>query len=1076
MKNSENIVMKATGSMRDWLIGGILGIFAMALYYFGIAPFVYPGESAHVTAVWMNLDNASVYPYPLAAIFYRMFGVSNALSPILGALAVAFSYRLMAAFLRLRSHGEYTEKHINSGAVIAGAVTSLVFLITPSVRSAATHIEPALFDGVWALGMFLLALPALAAPKALFVLIVMAIGAMAGFGAVDTPLFIALAPLWIGVVWGVSRARNSSAGFSGAMVILAVVVAVAAFLSFALSSGGDQLGQVLLSIAKAFRKYWQIDGWLFVAVFATLPFITAIFSSRKAFNEEGSFTQWAFHIAMTCAAVISVATPLAPWSVCGKSGVLPIASSFFAAALAGYVASFWWMSMKARYRTNESLAQKAVAAKSNVIGKIALSIFSVVLVLSLALNAFTFDSSKGDFADAVAKKIIESLGERKWIVSDGTLDDHIRICAHKMKRDINLVCLNRDLDTRHIDELTVKVSEENLGGERNSDLILSLSLGVVPFVQDFVRYDADIAQKAVIYGAPDLWYNSTLKLNKSVPEFIFFGADSSQKVDWKAEWNGIKDILSAPAKWGSYRLYLEKDPVTRLKYNIRRHLGMVAVDRAVYLQDNGKTDEAFDLYELVLNEIDRDNVCALFNEFELARLGYKKAVDRSRELERSLKSIVADKDRRYVLERLSVHYGYIRNPDIFVRLGFAWARSGRPGEALGQFKRAIDFMPADKRMSVLNMMAALYASDNDIARGRKTYEEVLEKDANNHDALIGMMRLELMDGNSEKAIEYLEKATVVSKGSRAADLEFAMLHMMRNELDKARARLKKVTDKDVGNLQAWSLTAAVVIQQLDAASDKKTTDSLMKELEDIIIPTMEKQSAGKLDYHLQTVKAFALMRKDGDRRREARDAFLSAARVRPDISATQDIVLGLDISLNDTENAERHAIDVLRRNREAPLANYVMGSLALQRGEDDKAEAYLRKAATARKPVPLALNDLAEVLRRKDKLKEAELFARKAVEAAPKLYVAWETLGSIILSAKGDLDEAEKCISKALELSKTKDGKEGDVRMLISLVRVQLAKGEKISAKGNIRKIQSRIQELSHFERSEFEEIRERAK
>ena len=243
-----------------------------------------------------------------------------------------------------------------------------------------------------------------------------------------------------------------------------------------------------------------------------------------------------------------------------------------------------------------------------------------------------------------------------------------------------------------------------------------------------------------------------------------------------------------------------------------------------------------------------------------------------------------------------------------------------------------------------------------------------------------------------------------------------------------------------------------------------------RELEDAILPEMEKQARGPNDYYVQTTKAFLLMRKGAEKRREARDAFAVAARERPDIVATQDIVLSLDISLDDPESAERHARDVLRRNRNSPLANYVMGSLSLKRGEMDAAERYLRKAADARNPVVLAMNDLAEVLRRTKRYPEAERYARMAVNANPNLYVAWETVGSILMDAGGDLDEAQHFIEKAVELSKV-DGRSEDVRMLISLARLNALKGDKKTARIALRKIQSRLGELSDYEKREYDEL-----
>jgi tetratricopeptide (TPR) repeat protein len=668
------------------------------------------------------------------------------------------------------------------------------------------------------------------------------------------------------------------------------------------------------------------------------------------------------------------------------------------------------------------------------------------------------------------------MGERKWIVTDGTLDDHLRLAAERKGRELFIVALSRDLDIDYLEELGKVVKAQGIGGSKNESLSLSLTLGVLPFVQDWFSADPTVAKQVVVYGAPDLWYSSGLK---PVPEFLFFGADEKRVPDWGA-WKEFNALLEVPKGWGSYRSRIADNPVERMRNSIRRHLGLVANDRGVYLQDLKRDDEAFGMYELVLDEIDSDNVSALFNEIGMEGTKHPKALAKRNELERELKTIVDDKNRRYHIWRLGNYYGYIRNPDMFVRLGYAWARSGRPGDALVQIKRAIDFIPTDKRTVLMNMMAALYASESDHTKSRQIYQSILAKNSSDHDALIGMMRLELMDGNSTKALSYLEKAAEASGKGKRADIEMAMAAMMKNDLPAAKERLRKVTDADAADLQAWSLLAAVVMQQCDATKDAKAKAVFEKELSDTILPAMEKQARGPFDYYVQTTKAFLLMRQGESKRREARDAFVAAARSRPDIAATQDLVLGLDISLDDAVSAERHAREALRRNRNAPLANYVMGSLALRKSEYREAEAFLRKAADAPKPVPLALNDLAEVLRRNKNYSDAEHYARKAVEAAPKLYVAWETLGSILMdSKKGDktaLAEAEKCIRKACELSRDEKGRESDVRMLVALARVQSLLGDLGRARGTLRSVQSRIGELSEFERKEFEELKKRVR
>ena len=149
-----------------------------------------------------------------------------------------------------------------------------------------------------------------------------------------------------------------------------------------------------------------------------------------------------------------------------------------------------------------------------------------------------------------------------------------------------------------------------------------------------------------------------------------------------------------------------------------------------------------------------------------------------------------------------------------------------------------------------------------------------------------------------------------------------------------------------------------------------------------------------------------------------------------------------------------------------------MGSLSLGRGRYREAEAFLRKAVNAPQPSPMAMNDLAEVLRRTDKLQEAEQQVRKAIEMSPKFYILYETLASILMDQKRNLDEADASIRKAIELFKGEKKTDADIRTYMSLARVQVLRGDMKGAKASVRRVQSRISELSDFEKGEFEEIK----
>ena len=1030
---------------RNWLVAAILGVVSAAVYFALMAHYVFPGESAHLQALWRGLDFAAADPYPLMSAFAKFLGSGNLIAPVCGVLSVVSLFLLVRFFVHERVNGEQTSMHADAISLVAATVSAVVFMLTPAVLKSATHLEPRLFDATWALLAFLLVIPFRRFPAFGAAVGPVLMGAMFAFGFCDSAIFILLMPGIMGAIVAL-RLGHGKKPYLG--LTLFVFSFLAVFL-FARNWFGLELSDFLKKSAQEMRGCISVSGWLFVAIFATLPFVTQIFSSGKAYNEKPGLVQWLFHCAMTFVAIVAVATPLSPSSLLEPLGILPVVTSAFAAVVAGHLVSYWWIHRKL------------------IVGRVAGGILAFVLAVTCVWNLCTFDRSHGAFADEVARKLIADLGDRSWLVTDGTLDDHLLLAAAESGKELNLIQLTRDLDTTYLENLGKVVREKNVGGSKNESLALSLSLGVLPFVQDWFAADPTVAKDVAIYGAPDLWYSANLK---PVPEFLFFGADPKRVPDW-SEWKRFDEILKAPKGWGSYRMHEVDNPVDRLRLSVRRHLGLVANNRGVYLQDEKKDDEAFAMYELVLNEIDHDNVCALFNEVEMAGSKYAKALAKQRELERELKAIVDDKNRRYLIWRLGYYYGYIRNPDMFIRLGYTWARSGRPGDALSQIKRAIDFVPTDKRTVLLNMMAALYANENDHQKSRRIYEQVLEKNGSDHDALVGMMRLELMNGDTAKALAYLEKAAGTSDGKRAK-IEYAMVSMMKGDLVSARDMLKKVTDADAKDLQAWSLLAAVTMQQCDATKDEKERKALEKELSNSILPAMEREANNPYDYYVQTTKAFLMLRQGEGKRREARDAFVAASKSRPSSQTTQDLVLGLDISLDDKESAVTHAREVLRRNRDAPLANYVMGSVALGKGEYREAEAFLRKAVSGPKPNVLALNDLAEVLRRRNRYPEAERYAREAVKLDPKLYVAWETLGSILMDAKGDLEEAEKSIRKACELSRNAKGQEEDVRMLISLARVQLLKGDKKGAKISVRKVQAKAKDLDAVDLKAFEEIK----
>lgn len=1070
-------IFKSKAKSIDWLLAGVLGAIAAVVYFASCAGYAFPGESAHLMAIWRGLDSPGpVNEYPLMAVFAKMFGASNAFASFLGVLLAVFFYQLVAFFVRRFTSSESFEAASVPASRLAAVVGTVVLIFTPAVREAATHLEPRLFDTVWALMTFLLFIPQFRLRNGLAWCCPLLIGVLAGLGLTDSALFLAMLPLYLFVITFIELQRDRKPYLA---LFLYVIAGLVTFYSVGPAVLGD-FTQALRNLWREFLDLFSGNGSSYVIVFATLPFILTLFASVRALRIRNSWTEWIFHLALSVFSVLAVSTALSPSDQMAPFGVTPVMASVFVAFVAGYLICYWWLIATYPVPREEAAGQKYDKATGGVrsLSLVTCSVMGLAFLFSVMINIFDFDIGRGAFADRVARRVLADLGKRTWFVTDGRLDDHLRLVAAQTGRELNLISLQRDTDKEYIDRLSKLVREKELGGASNGELLRSLSLGVLPFVQDWFSSEPDIASKAATFCAPDLWYSAKIK---AVPEFFFFGGDPKAKVDWTASWKEFDGILHADPGWGSYNLSAVHNPVDLLRLSLRRHLGLIANDRGVVLQDEKDDAGAFAMYDLVLGAIDRDNVSALLNELVMVSAGFSVSAEKKQDLNRRFTAIKDEKNRRYIVWALANYYGYVRAPDIFIRLGHSWVRSGRPGDALNQIRRARELIPTDRQDLLLNMMAALYASENDQRKAHEVYQQILAKDGGNHDALIGMMRLALQEGESAKAIGYLERAAKVSGDGKVADTELALLAMMKGDYKCAGEYLRKVIDREADNMQAWSLYASLLMQQADVSKDQKEQKNLMHELSHAVLPKMEKLAKSPNDYYLLMTRAFLLMRQGAEGRRAARDAFVAASRERRDISSTQDLVLGLDISLNDVEEAEKHAREVLRRNRRAPLANYVLGSIALRNGNYTDAEAYLRLGADAPRPVVLAMNDLSEVLRRQKKFAEAERYARLAVKTAPNLYVAWETLGSILMDRdrKGadrqrDLAEAEQAIRKACDLSHSENGRADDVRMLISLARVQFEKGDRKEGLMTLSKVRRREKELSEFEKGELKELMKR--
>ncbi len=1093
--SSKSFMSSMTGRLLLCSLGSSL--LALIVYSLTLAGYIFPGESASLFTQWMGLDSLRIPSHPLWGGLVKAFGEGtflssmplrlNLISLVCGVLSAGILCYLTGFLVYGIVRNELAVKVSKGAAVAGGLVTSFVFIFSTAIWQSSTHLEYRIFDVCYALVLFLLFVPYIRFHKIMPCMAVL-IGLGVGIGFAESVIFIPLFPLYLFCLV-MATIKNSKKFYLPTSIFL--IVSFLTFIFYIRSVYGDFLAlpeaaaggyetvtDVFATVAREYmreiRFWFTRSGWLYVIVLAVLPFIASTFASVRGLNNEKTWRQYLFHIAITLIAILATATALSPESVMRPFGISPVATSTLVAVYCGYLAAYWYLLARTELPQKEYSKLETVVTVGRKMAPVVGGGFAVILALAALINAFNCKQDRGEFADICAKEIVDRLGSRTWLVTDGMLDAHIRAVAATCGKEVNLICLQRDMDNAYLKEFAALIRKKDLKSS-TANLAMSIELGVLPFLQDWFSGDKDVMNKVAIFGVPDFWFMGE---RQPVPECMFFGGvedvkkldGKKAKADFLAFWEKIDPVLHVSSKKGSYELMKIKDPVARFRMQLRRHVGFIANNLGVMLQDLGMHEDAFEIYELVLNKIDCDNVCALFNEFEMVRAGIKVAMAKKADIERQLRDIVDDPKRRYMMWSLSRYYGYIRSPEIFARMGYSWAISGQTGSAIAQVQRAIEFVPQDRRAGLLNMMAAIYANDNQTQKSKEVYQKVLEKDGSNREALIGMTRLALQRGSLEDAKNFLTKAVNANKNSKTSGFDWALLHLMNNNLTGARLSLQKVTDIQPKSLQAWSLLAGVLLRQLDEAKTDAQKKKIMEELEAVILPKMESIAESPRDYYVQLTRALVLMRKGKPFLKQARDALVVASMARPDMSVAGDMILNIDISLDDAENAEKHARQILRNNRHDKLANYVMGSIRLKEGDYLTAEEFLRISVNTEKPLAAAQNDLAEVLRRLQKFDEAEKVARATVKNDPELYVAWETLGSSLLDQNKNLDEAEQCVKKAIQLAKEKNKVE-DIRMQITLARVQIARGDMGRARGTLRTLRSRQEELSKYDQEVVDKL-----
>jgi len=1045
----------------DFRMSLFVGIGVFLVYLVTLSPGVFPGESGYLVVQSYGLDEGGLPVRPLFTWLTRawarlpLFGLAmrmNLFSALCAVGSAVLLYQLVSFYIHEVIYDEQAVDHAGRLSWMAGLLAVAATMTSVPVWQAATRLR---HEG-FVLFLLLVCGSLLMAYGKTGIGVLPYVAAFCyGLCVPESAVFIAFTPVFIlasvMTLWKGGRLSVAAVGWMGvwAAVGMALVywMAGSEYLRSASgqAEGYRQVFQVVVSLWK--QQYQQLrgllpgTGWIVMVLLGTVPWMATVLAAPRGLNNERIWSLYFFYAVMTALAICSILNvPMSPWSIYRTTGKLPVVSAAMVGTLIALLFAVWWLFWRARVSERRGAPSAIAIAVGRWLGQALVWPLLIAVVAAAAINARESHGRRGVFADRFAGMMLDRLGSREWVVTDGSFDSHLLIEAHARGKPLFLIGLQKDIHKAYQQALKNEVERRKLFAPSDRTRILNtIDLGVLPFIQDWFATDPDIGDKVAVLGVPDLWYGAGLN---PVSEFLFFGGlrqvdrmdPAALLPEYQAFWDEADALLPRVEADEA-----DRDQVERYRAYLRRHIGFLGNNLGVLFEELGANEEAYAVY-LRMRRFDPENVSVLFNRFEMIRRGIHPE-DREA-VEAEMKDYIENLKHRYSLWSLSRYYGYVRSPELFSRLGWSWAMSGQMGAGLAGIRRAMDLLKDTERDALLATMASMYAMSDNREKSAEIYRELLNKDPSNRQAMLSLARLAIQEGQLETARDWMEKARDLGvSGAMSMGMEFAALHLASGNLNDARLLLQQVTDSQPQNLQAWAMLCVVQIQQDE-----------LGEVERVILPRMIKTCGTVDNYFVQVTRAQIAMKKGKNFYRAAREAFIRAAMLRPDVAGVRDMILQLDIWLNDQERAEIHARQVLRINRNHALANYVMGHLRLNMRRYGEAEDYLRRSVEEA-PSLASLNDYAECLRRMRRYEDAERAARAALAKSEKLYIVWETLASVLMDM-GRLDEAETALTRSLELD------ESDMRTHVSMARLQMRKGNVARARelaGIIRKRQSEL-------------------
>jgi tetratricopeptide (TPR) repeat protein len=678
-------------------------------------------------------------------------------------------------------------------------------------------------------------------------------------------------------------------------------------------------------------------GWLLLLFQSALPAALLLFGKSYFLEKWTGYTRLACVLTLVVAIPASLNLPFSPFLLLERADHLPVFSAAILATVLAFVlvAALIFFVPKSFERKPEDLllsGEEPPPKPSEAPAYSFIIVFLLLAVITPFRSSPYISAKKSQFADRIAREMILTLGDRTWMVTNGQLDNHLRIQAHLAGKHLRLITLRRQEKPAEQHALTKAITSDPAFKLLNHPRLKNaLSLGTIRFVMEWLSTDTNSCQKVMVFSNPEVW---TLCRYRPVSEGLAFGGHPL------ADTLDVQPLITTSAAYEEHLapLLLQPDATAcpgllRLSAFLRLKMGFAANELGTLLEELDHADEAFAAYQRA-NRIDPGNVSALLNTFAMAK-GGKVKTSEFEILKKRLRVLLGDRAKSLLgLQGIFLNYGTIHQKAFYRQEAETWLARGVQTIAQLKAQRAVSLAQRTDLQTLCDR-AHFYLMAGHAQEAEACYRAALEQEPEDFAALYGMTLMLINNNDLDRAETFLARATGLKKKSNDAALLYPtiLIAIRKGQKDRAEKLLAEATLHHPELEQFWKLRAMFHLKQGDVMLVRQK-----------VLPEMTKALNNPDHYLIHIVRGLILKQQGKGSYRDARISLLKGLSINTSMMEIWNEVLELDRLIGHLGLMESDIRHLLTLDPDHAQANYMKGVIQLARGELSSAEDFFRRS------------------------------------------------------------------------------------------------------------------------------------